>query len=151
MCPFAIEVPTTALELFSVASAALVEASALFPAALAAFILAAAASWLALAETEAGSRASTVAWKVVRMSYLLLTTKQRGTYVTEVTGETVHISHLYHSVELELLMRTSRTVLTMVATLAQRVFFLNHGLSLLPSSSAAAGPEWTGSGTVEER
>lgn len=65
MCPFAMEVPTTALELFSVASAALVEASALFPAALAAFILAAAASWLALAETDAGRRARTVAWHIV--------------------------------------------------------------------------------------
>lgn len=68
MCPFAIEVPTTALELFSVAFAALVEASALFPAALAAFILAAAASWLALADTEAGRRARTVAWRIVNWS-----------------------------------------------------------------------------------
>lgn len=69
MCPFAIEVPTTALELFSVAFAALVEASALFPAALAAFILAAAASWLALAETEAGRRARTVAWSIISWGY----------------------------------------------------------------------------------
>lgn len=69
MCPFAIEVPTTALELFSVAFAALVEASALLPAAFAAFILAAAASWLALAETEAGRRARTVAWRIVSWGF----------------------------------------------------------------------------------
>lgn len=66
------EVPTTALELFSVAFAALVEASALFPAALAAFMLAAAASWLALAETEAGRRARTVAWDCVSWGLSLL-------------------------------------------------------------------------------
>lgn len=65
MCPLAMLVPTTALELFSVAFAARVEASALLPAALAAFMLAAAASWLALADTDAGKRASTVACHIV--------------------------------------------------------------------------------------
>lgn len=39
----------------------------------------------------------------------------------------------------------------MVATLAQRVFFLNQGLSPLPSSSSAVKPGMPRSGRVEER
>lgn len=81
MCPLAMDVPTTALELFSVAFAALVEASALFPAALAAFMLAAAASWLALADTDAGKRARTVAYDFVSSRFPQLPIKTVGSSI----------------------------------------------------------------------
>lgn len=44
-----------------------------------------------------------------------------------------------------------RNLLTIVATLAHSVFFLNHGLSPFPSSSAAAMLAVPRSGRVEER